>query len=282
MDKLKEIVIAQEEAETKQGGREVYLRWMEEQWGDAEISKEMFEQKTIPYIYLVSNGAEEYDSGIMGLTLCLSREPYCERVRCIFSKKEIPLDFENPSPLLAKILEQDLVVSVLDEDGRLGMYFHSPIQNHIKQSENFFVGIETVGDMSTIRWMEGPSYNTFPAPDNYVPVKVHVSALNFKDVMLACGNLQPEITKLPFPVQSPLGFEFAGVTPDGEKVAGFTDGQAIASSVLANKDWLWKIPQWWSFEDAATFPVAYSTVCFPININIDFNFMLRTYEYLYV
>jgi hypothetical protein len=66
-----------------------------------------------PLLYLTSNGDED-EAGVMGLVLCLRQETNCHRVRSIFSRKRIPLDFKNPDPFLVRILTQDLALNVVD------------------------------------------------------------------------------------------------------------------------------------------------------------------------
>jgi fatty acid synthase len=41
---------------------------------------------------------------------------------------------------------------------------------------------------------------------------------------------------------------------------GIVAQQALASMVLAKKNMLWKVPDHWTLEDAATVPVVYATV----------------------
>ncbi len=214
-----------------------------------------------PLLYLTSNG-EEDEAGLMGLVLCVRKETNTHRVRSIFSKKRIPLDFQNPDPFLAQILTQDLALNVIDENGRLGCYVFSETKNHPLPSKQAFVEMESVGDLTSFRWAQGYSTQQFSHLPEYQSVEVHVAALNFKDVMIASGNLRPERRSLPFSRESALGFEYSGMTDEGEKVCGFSDGQAIATNILAPTDWMWKIPKGWTYEDAATFPVVYSTVRF--------------------
>jgi fatty acid synthase len=41
---------------------------------------------------------------------------------------------------------------------------------------------------------------------------------------------------------------------------GIVSERALASMVLADTDKLWKVPDHWTLEDAATVPVVYGTV----------------------
>jgi fatty acid synthase len=212
-----------------------------------------------PLLYLTSIG-EEDEAGVMGLVLCIRQEPNCHRVRSILSRKQIPLDFNNPDALLTQILNQDLALNVIDEVGRLGCYVFSDTRSQFLPSKHAFVDMESIGDLTSFRWTQGYPAQHFSYLQEFKSVRVEVAALNFKDVMLASGNLGPERRPLEYSRESPLGFEYSGLTEDGQRVCGFSEGQALATNILAPTEWMWKIPKDWTFEEAATFPVVYSTV----------------------
>ena len=58
-----------------------------------------------------------------------------------------------------------------------------------------------------------------------------------------------------------IGLEFAGRRTDtGQRVMGFAESRAIASSIDANTDWMTAIPNHWSMDDAVTILSTYSTL----------------------
>jgi NADPH2:quinone reductase len=86
-------------------------------------------------------------------------------------------------------------------------------------------------------------------------VEVQAAGVNFADLMTARGGY----AGAPNP---PLvaGREFCGRrATDGKLVMGYTQWGAFAEQVAANPDLLWPVPQGWSAEQGAAFPVNYLT-----------------------
>lgn len=238
--------------------------WVDE-LRDAVIRQEKYQREKIPCprLYLISNGKDAMNSGLLGLAQCLRKEPFSQRIRCIYSVNEIPLDFENPDERLKEILKKDLYQTVVDKDGQLGCYIHFELgpSEKLVVTDSAFVGIDSTGDLSTLAWHEGIHMETFERIPGHRPVKLHVAGLNFKDVMIATGNLQTDLrAEFPHCYQSPLGLEFSGETKDGQRVCGISHAQCVATHVLAPEEFLWEIPSTWSMAEGATIPVVYCTV----------------------
>jgi NADPH:quinone reductase len=86
-------------------------------------------------------------------------------------------------------------------------------------------------------------------------VQVQAGGLNFADIMTAHGGY-PGTPPPPFV----LGREFAGIeVAAGRRVMGYTQWSAFAEKTSARPDLLWPIPDAWTFEQAAAFPVNYFT-----------------------
>jgi NADPH2:quinone reductase len=89
-------------------------------------------------------------------------------------------------------------------------------------------------------------------------VRVEAGGLNFADLMTAQGGY-PGTPKPPLIA----GREFAGVEDaTGRRVMGYTQWAAFAEKTVARPDLLWTIPEGWSTEQAAAFPVNYFTAYF--------------------
>ncbi|HUD66183.1 MAG TPA: NADPH:quinone oxidoreductase family protein [Candidatus Sulfotelmatobacter sp.] len=86
-------------------------------------------------------------------------------------------------------------------------------------------------------------------------VRVAAGGLNFADFMTTKGGY-------PGTPAPPLiaGREFAGVEEgNGRRVMGYTQWGAFAEKTTANNNMLWTVPDRWSNEQAAAFPVNYFT-----------------------
>ena len=86
-------------------------------------------------------------------------------------------------------------------------------------------------------------------------VRVTAGGLNFADFMTAKGGY-------PGTPPPPLiaGREFAGVEEStGRRVMGYAQGAAFAEKIAAHPHMLWPIPDHWTDEQAAAFPVNYFT-----------------------
>lgn len=86
-------------------------------------------------------------------------------------------------------------------------------------------------------------------------IRVAVGGLNFADFMTTKGGY-------PGTPAPPLvaGREFAGVEEgNGRRVMGYTQWGAFAEKAAANTNMIWTVPDRWSDEQAAAFPVNYFT-----------------------
>ena len=86
-------------------------------------------------------------------------------------------------------------------------------------------------------------------------VRVEAGGLNFADVMTAQGGY-PGTPKPPLIA----GREFCGRREsDGQRVMGYTQWAAFAGKTSARSELLWPVPNGWSAEQGAAFPVNYFT-----------------------
>ena len=89
-------------------------------------------------------------------------------------------------------------------------------------------------------------------------VKAEAGGINFADIMSAQGGY-PGTPKPPLVA----GREFCGTRlGDGHRVMGYAQWGAFAERVAASSQLLWPVPQAWSAEEGAAFPVNYFTAYF--------------------
>ncbi|XHL86344.1 SDR family NAD(P)-dependent oxidoreductase [Streptomyces niveus] len=113
----------------------------------------------------------------------------------------------------------------------------------------------------------GRGLNLVPRPEAEAPlsagqvrVAVRAAGISFRDVLIAAGV---------FPEPGPLGSEVAGVVvecgPDvnwprvGDRVMGLTPEGGMGSLVVADQGRLVRVPEGWTFAQAATVPSAFVT-----------------------
>jgi NADPH:quinone reductase len=89
-------------------------------------------------------------------------------------------------------------------------------------------------------------------------VRVQAGGVNFADIMTMQGGY-PGAPKPPLIA----GREFCGIREsDGQLVMGYAQWAAFAESVAARPQLLWPVPEGWSPEEGAAFPVNYFTAYF--------------------
>lgn len=98
-----------------------------------------------------------------------------------------------------------------------------------------------------------------PAPQpGQTVVEVQAGGLNFADILTAQGGY-PGTPKPPLIA----GREFCGTEKaSGRRVMGYAQWAAFAERIAARTDLLWPVPEAWSAEEGAAFPVNYFTAYF--------------------
>ncbi|KAJ4448693.1 hypothetical protein ANN_00083 [Periplaneta americana] len=209
-------------------------------------------------IVLVSQG--DPLSGILGLVNCVSKEPGCDHVRCVFIPDASAPPFDLNLPLYEQQLRKDLLVNIYT-NGRWGSYRHLPLVASSMMVEHAYCNVMTRGDLSSLKWVQGGiRADGFGLEPHEVLVHVYYSALNFRDVMTATGRISPALVgKTRFDQECVQGLEFSGITQDGRRMMGLFPFRALANLVVANSSLMWECPDHWTLEEAATAPVVYCT-----------------------
>ncbi|XP_013396069.1 fatty acid synthase [Lingula anatina] len=219
-------------------------------------------------IWLVSKN--EPCSGILGLVNCLIKEPGGNRIRCIFNASEDPLPDVTVGSQMFKILRQKNLLMNVYKNGQWGSFRHlssnQDVQEPYAEVEHAFVNVLTRGDLSSLRWIESPLKYFDPDQNPSRELcSVYYAALNFRDVMLATGKLPPDA--IPGFLDSQeclLGMEFSGRDNSGRRIMGMVPAKGMATTVDADKRFLWEVPDTWTLAEAASVPVVYSTVYYAL------------------
>lgn len=213
-------------------------------------------------VLLVSQG--EPLLGLVGLMNCIRREPGGANARYVFIQDKNAPKFSLSTQFYAEQLDKGLVANVL-KGGQWGSYTHLLLdqQSNVSslQVEHAYVNSLVRGDLSSLRWIEGPlSYYRPDNSSNTTLCSVYYAPLNFRDIMLATGKLPPDA--LPGKMATEdciLGLEFSGRDAAGRRVMGMVEARGLATTIVADLGFIWEIPNKWTLEQAATIPVAYAT-----------------------
>ncbi|KAM7297633.1 fatty acid synthase [Ixodes scapularis] len=220
-------------------------------------------------VWLVAE--DEGTSGVVGLTNCLRQETGGDHIRCIFNASlkggaNPVANFQLASSEHKELVESDLVMNVY-RDGKWGSFRHTVTLSRGAPrlwTDQAYLDVQTRGDLSSLQWYESP-LRYRPASDDRVLCSVYYAPLNFRDIILATGKLPPDA--LPYALATSdcvLGLEFSGREPSGRRVMGSVAAGGMATTVVADPDFLWEVPADWSMEEAATVPVAYSTAYYAL------------------
>jgi len=100
-----------------------------------------------------------------------------------------------------------------------------------------------------------------PAPEQLL-VKVEAGGLNFADLLTArggyAGTPKPPLTA----GREFAGREFTANGATGRRVMGYTQWAAFAERTVAQRNLVWPVPENWTAEQAAAFPVNFFTAYF--------------------
>ncbi|TKS90319.1 Fatty acid synthase [Collichthys lucidus] len=214
--------------------------------------------------------ASEAHCGIVGMVNCLRQEPGGNRIRCAFvsnlNDASAAQSLQPGQRSMQSVLEGDLVMNVF-RDGQWGAFRHQFITHDINEelTEHAYVNVLTRGDLSSLRWIASPLRHFVTSNSNMQLCRVYYGSLNFRDIMLATGKLPPDAIPGDLALQQcMLGMEFSGRDPNGRRVMGLLPAKGLATSVDADKRFLWDVPSSWTLEQAASVPVVYATAYYSL------------------
>jgi fatty acid synthase len=206
---------------------------------------------------VIAYSQKENYSGILGLVNCIRREPLGKKLKCVFIDDDRGPKFNLENSFYSTQLDLDLPINVL-KNGNWGSYRHLDMsfeQRLEPQIGNCYLRCLAKGDLSSLTWMQGSMDTESPSV-----IRIHYSSLNFKDLMLALGQITPNIDISRIDEQKILGVDWSGITHDGKRIMGAGTFGGLSTHIERNSKAFWEIPEAWSLEQAATVPIAYFTV----------------------
>ncbi|CAH2052769.1 unnamed protein product, partial [Iphiclides podalirius] len=211
---------------------------------------------------IVLYSQNELINGLLGLVNCLRKEPGGEIVNGLLISDPSAPAFNPDLEFYEEQLDKDLAINVY-QDGQWGTYRHLLLGDlEVVRANHAFVNTTTIGDLSSLRWMEGPirENTTFKDPEKIL-IHVYCSAMNFRDVMTATGRVTVDaVARGRLAQECVQGFEVVGRTPNGSRVMAMVRNSGMGNVVEGDRALMWGIPDEWTFEEAASVPVAYGTV----------------------
>ncbi|KOC60060.1 Fatty acid synthase [Habropoda laboriosa] len=233
------------------------FKWLE--GVKAALKKAVTENQELLF---VSQGEELL--GMPGFMNCIRREEGGSKARYVFIQDKNAPKFNLNDKFYAQQMDKQLVANVL-KGGHWGTYRHLLLdqQNGASslQVEHAYINALFRGDLSSLRWIESPlSYYQQEKNSGTEMCSVYYAPLNFRDIMLATGKLPPDA--LPGNLANQdciLGLEFSGRDSKGQRIMAMVPARGLATTVVADRGFMWEVPDKWSLEEAATVPVAYAT-----------------------
>ncbi|KAF6215593.1 hypothetical protein GE061_010349 [Apolygus lucorum] len=224
---------------------------------------------------LLLSSKEKTRSGIIGFFRCLRLEENGASVRVMLISDEGSLN----DKALEDQMQKGLAVNVF-RNGVWGSYRHLKLSDSessvdvkgvdiptLIHTQHAYVNTLVRGDLSSLQWIESQTPTIFSRGNGIGKelCTVYYAPLNFRDIMLATGKLPPDALPGNLADQDcVLGLEFAGRDSEGRRVIGIVEACGMATSVAADKGFLWEIPDEWSLEEASTVPIVYSTAYYAL------------------
>ncbi|GAB0100745.1 Fatty acid synthase [Sergentomyia squamirostris] len=226
------------------------------------ISSAETENKTV---YIVCQGEEQF--GALGFMNCLKFETGGTRARMFFIQDCKAPAFSITNPFYQDQLKKDLIHNVV-KNHTWGTFRHLKLE--CKQGaetlpvEHAYINTLIKGNLSSLKWIEGPLSRDLPDPKQEL-CTVYYAPINSRDVMIASGKLPVDDLSEDLAQQHCiLGREFSGRDSQGNRVMGLVQAKSLATTCLAQTNWMWQVPDTWTLEDASSIPYAYSTVYYAL------------------
>lgn len=225
-------------------------------------------EETNEFFYLVSQGEELF--GAVGFMNCIKSETGGKFARMYYIQDKNSEKFSLTSKFYAEQISKDLITNVV-KNKIWGTFRHVKLEAQpdtpTLQVEHAYVNALTKGDLSSLKWIEGPLSRDQPDPKDQTQelCTVYYAPINFRDVMICSGKLAADALPGDLATQDCiLGLEFSGRDSTGKRVMAMVPAKSLATTCVVQKNLLWDIPEQWTMEQASTVPCVYSTVYYAL------------------
>lgn len=128
--------------------------------------------KRDPSVLIYAQGDDT--NGIIGFINCLQKEPGMEHTRCMFIMDENAPKFDIKNEFYESQLKKNLVCNIY-KNGQWGGYRHLLMEPLTQvEAEHAYVNVTDRGDLSSLRWLEGPLSAEHELDCNKVLVYVNI------------------------------------------------------------------------------------------------------------
>ncbi|CAB3255958.1 unnamed protein product [Arctia plantaginis] len=199
------------------------------------------------------------------VVLLSERQPYCGALGLVRKLRlegedRVALvsigDFNAPAfhpehGLFKEQLEKSLAVNVLQK-GEWGGFYYMPVSTRTKL-RNATLTSTAPGDLDSLTWTEAPT-----VPSSKHLVQVSYGGISLRDVKKALSIHNTE--------EMSFGMDFSGIDSDGERVMGIIPSGTLSSTIEADPNLIWPVPEHWTLQDAATVPLPYAMAYYCMSI----------------
>ncbi|XP_041972481.1 fatty acid synthase-like [Aricia agestis] len=142
-----------------------------------------------------------------------------------------------------------------------GEYF-VPLEDENDAEKSVTLKIKRIGDIDSLCWTNEDLHNE----EMGVEVQVHYAGVNIVYVNKLIGTqFHGEGDSMKSVI------DFSGLANSGSRVMGLLHGDVLSSKINVNPELLLPVPEYWSLEDAATVPLAYSMAFYILAIKARVN-----------
>lgn len=197
--------------------------------------------------------------GLLGFLNTLRCEIFDAKYQCVIIDDESAPPFDIKSAFYEAQLHLGLPVNI-HRNGQWGTFRYLALKQgepKLSISTPLCIQMQQLGNLQSLKWVPSESHSAEER------VQIHFVGLSACDVMSATGNLiedafiKQKMKKIDLP-----GREYSGIGSNDERFMGIcVDGGGLATEIsVSSNDFIFKVPESMSLQDAASIPTAYLSI----------------------